>query len=224
MLTLVIANKLYSSWSMRPWLVLKHFGIPFEEVTIPLRQPDSREKVLKYSPSGKVPALVTPHGTVWESMAIIEYLADAYPDKAIWPTDPAARAHARAISNEMHGGFQTIRQSCPMHMGARFRTPEITVPLQANIDRIEEIWAQARTQFRTSGSFLYGPFTAADAMYAPVVCRMAGYQLPVSDATRVYMNSVQAHPAYIAWRAAALKEEWTIADYASGHTLLETYR
>ncbi len=126
MLKLVIANKLYSSWSLRPWMVLSAFEIPFEEIVIPLRQPDSRSRLLEYSPSGKLPALIDGDVTVWESLAIVEYLAEKFPDRAIWPRDGKARAHARAISNEMHGGFQTLRQGCPMHLGARFATPPLT--------------------------------------------------------------------------------------------------
>src|SRR5690242_15028446 len=120
MLKLVIANKLYSSWSLRPWMVLKTFGIPFEEIQIPLRLPDSRSRLLEYSPSGKVPVLIDDDVTVWESLAIIDYLAEAYPELPIWPRDRKARAHARSVSSEMHSGFQALRQACPMHLGARF--------------------------------------------------------------------------------------------------------
>ncbi|MGQ0457000.1 MAG: glutathione S-transferase family protein [Hyphomicrobium sp.] len=224
MLKLVIANKAYSSWSLRPWLVMRAFAIPFEELLIPLRQPDSRSRVLEVSPSGKVPALITPDQTVWESLAIIEYLAESHPDKAIWPRDHIARADARAISNEMHGGFQALRQGCPMDVTARYQTPEMTDALKANVDRVEEIWAQARARFGAAGSFLYGAFSAADAMYAPVATRLESYQIPVSNATRRYMDAVLAHPDVVAWRDAALKEPWTIADYANGHTLLQSYR
>ncbi|MFN0218421.1 MAG: glutathione S-transferase family protein [Hyphomicrobium sp.] len=224
MLKLVIANKVYSSWSMRPWLVMRAFAIPFEEIIIPLRQPDSRARVLEVSPSGKVPALVTPDQTVWESLAIIEYLAEAHPDKAIWPIDRVARADARAISNEMHGGFQTLRQGCPMNLGARYATPEMTDPLKANIDRIQEIWAETRARFGAEGPFLYGAYSAADAMYAPVATRLQSYQIPVSAATQQYMDAIFAHPTFVEWRNAALKETWTIADYAAGHVLIESYR
>jgi len=224
MLKLIIANKLYSSWSLRPWLVLKVFGIPFEEIQIPLRTPESRSRVLEYSPSGKVPALLDGDTTVWESMAIIEYLAEKFADRPIWPRDGKARAHARAISNEMHAGFQALRQGCPMHLGARFATPELTEPLKANVDRVEDIWSEARNRFSGgSGPFLYGAFSAADAMYAPVVTRLDTFQIPVRETTRAYMDAVLAHPAYLEWRGSALKEPWTIADYASGHTLIESF-
>jgi glutathione S-transferase len=223
MLKLVIGNKLYSSWSLRPWLVLSHFGIPFEEEIIPLRMSDSRERMLEYSPSGKVPALIDGDVTVWESLAIIEYLAEKYPDLAIWPKNGNARAHARAISNEMHSGFQALRQACPMHLGARFATPPITEALQASIDRVEDIWSEARNRFGGGQPFLYGAFSAADAMYAPVVMRFEGYQIPVRESTRAYMDAVLALPSFVTWRDAALAEPWSIPEYSAGHTLVESF-
>ncbi len=223
MLKLVIANKLYSSWSFRPWMVLMAFDIPFEEIIIPLRTPESRARVLEYSPSGKVPALIDGPLTVWESLAIIEYIAETYPDRAIWPRLMSARAHARATSNEMHGGFQTLRQSCPMNLAGRYKTPEMTAPLKANVDRIEEIWREARRLYGEEGPFLYGQFSAADAMYAPVVSRFETYAIPVAHDTRTYMEAVKAHPAFVAWRTQALDPAWMIPDYDTGHTLVESY-
>jgi glutathione S-transferase len=224
MLKLVIANKLYSSWSLRPWMVMRAFAIPFEEISIPLRQSDSRARVLEYSPSGKVPALVDGDLVVWESLAIIEYLAELYPDKRIWPEDRIARAHARAVSNEMHGGFQALRQLCPMNLGGRYETPELIDALKANVSRVEDIWRETRRAFGASGDFLFGAFCAADAMYVPVVTRLDTYQIPVQTDTRAYMDSVLAHPAFIEWRTAALTEPWLIADYDAGYTLVEAYR
>jgi glutathione S-transferase len=223
MLKLVVANKLYSSWSLRPWAVLKAFDIPFEEIVIPLRQQDSRERLLEYSPSGKVPVLVHGDVIVWESMAIIEYLAEAFPDHAVWPREAKARAHARAIANEMHGGFQPLRQACPMHLGARFATPPLTDSLKANIDRIEDIWSGARNRFGAGGPYLFGAFTAADAMYLPIVTRFETYGVPVREATRAYMDTMLAHPAFVDWRASALEEPWRISDYSVGHSLIESY-
>jgi glutathione S-transferase len=224
MMELVIANKLYSSWSMRPWLVLHAFAIPFEEIVIPLRTPESKAKLAQYSPSGKVPVLIDGDQSIWESLAIIEYLAENNANKTIWPKDKAARAHARAISNEMHGGFMPLRQGCPMNLGARFKTPEMTEALKANVDRVEQIWAETRQKFRNEGPLLFGDFTAADAMYAPVVSRLVSYQIPVKPGTRAYMDAVLAHPSFLAWKDAALKEPWSIEDYAAGHTIVETYR
>jgi glutathione S-transferase len=224
MLKLVIGNKLYSSWSLRPWLVLSAFSIPFEEIVVPLRTPESRSLMLEYSPSGKVPALVDGDVTVWESLSIIEYIAEKFPDLAIWPREGSARAHARSISNEMHAGFQPLRQGCPMHLGARFATPPITEALQASIDRVEDIWSEARNRFGNgTHPFLYGKFTAADAMYAPVVSRFESYQIPVRESTRAYMDAVLAYPPFVAWRDAALAEPWSIPDYAAGHTVVESF-
>lgn len=223
MLKLVMANKLYSSWSLRPWLVLSTFGIPFEEIIIPLRTPESRSRVLEYSPSGKVPALIDGEVTVWESLAIIEYLSEKFPDHAMWPRDDQARAHARSVAHEMHSGFQALRAGCPMHLGARFATPPLTEALRASIDRVEDIWSEARNRFAGGQPFLYGAFSAADAMYAPVVTRFDTYQIPVREATRVYMDAVLSHPAFVAWRDAALAEPWSIPDYATGHTLVESF-
>lgn len=224
MLKLVIANKLYSSWSLRPWLVLRAFQIPFEEIVIPLRQADSKAQVLTYSPSGKVPALVDDGQTIWDSLAIIEYIAESYPHLAIWPKDRAARAHARSISNEMHSGFQALRQGCPMDAGTRYQTPEINEGLKSNIDRVEAIWAEAQANHGGAGPYLYGAFSAADAMYAPIAFRLDGYAIPVSAASRRYIETILRHPDVAAWRAAALKEPWTISDYAAGHTAIETFR
>lgn len=224
MLQLTIANKLYSSWSMRPWLVLHAFKIPFREHIIPLRQETSKALLAEYAPSGKVPVLNDEGLQIWESLAIIEYLAEQYPDHMIWPRSRAARAHARAISNEMHGGFMPLRQGCPMNLGTRFKTPEMTEALKANVDRVEQIWAEAIKKYQSDGPFLYGSFTAADAMYAPVVTRLDSYQIPVRPETRAYMDAILAHPSMVAWKDAALIEPWSIEDYEAGHTIVENYR
>lgn len=203
---------------------MRAFGIPFEEIVVPLRQDDSKARLAVYSPSGKVPVLLDGDNSIWESLAIIEHLAECYPDKAIWPVDPAVRARARSISNEMHGGFMPLRQGCPMNIGAKFKTPAITPEMQANIERIEKIWSEARAKVAGDGPYLFGSFSAADAMYAPVATRFDSYQVPVSQGTRDYMTTILAHPAYAEWRASALTEPWTIADYGAGHTPTETYR
>lgn len=217
-----LANKKYSSWSMRPWLVLHAFGIPFDETVVPLKQADTKERIAAVSPSGKVPALVDGEVSVWESLAIIEYLAEKYPDKNIWPADRVARAHARAIANEMHGGFMPLRQACPMNLAKRFKTPTMIDDLAANLARIGDIWRSTRARFGKDGPFLFGAFNAVDAMYAPVVTRFETYGLPVAPDSRAYMRAVQAHPSFLAWRRAGLAEPWTIDDYEAGHTALET--
>lgn len=223
MLRLILANKLYSSWSLRPWLVMRAFDIPFEETIIPLREADSKAAILKFSPSGKVPALIDGDITVWESLAIIEYLAEKFPGRGIWPESVAARAEARSVSNEMHGGFAPLRQALPMFLGKRYKTPRLAEDVKANVARVETLWRDTRADFAGSGPFLFGDFTAADAMYAPVVTRFDTYQIPVARDTRAYMTAMLAHPAYEAWRTAALKETWRIADYDAGHEAVETY-
>ena len=218
---LYLANKLYSSWSMRPWLAMHAAGLGFEETVIPLKRDDTRTRILAVSPSGKLPLLVDGDVAVWESLAIIEYVAEKFPDAGIWPRDRASRAHARAISNEMHGGFMPLRQACSMNLGKRMATPPLSDDLKANIARIEDIWRGARTRFGKGGDYLYGRFSAADAMYAPVVTRFETYGLPVAADTRAYMDAVIAHPSFRAWREAAFAEPWTISEYEAGHTVLE---
>ena len=219
---LIIANKLYSSWSMRPWLVMREVGLDFEETVIPLRQPDTAERIAQYSPSGKVPVLIDGDVKVWESLAIISFLADKFPDKPIWPDGMVARAHAKSISMEMHGGFQALRQTCPMHLGKRFQTPEMTDDLKANVDRVEEIWRETGQRFGAGGPYLYGAkFTAADAMFAPVAARLDSYSFSVAEDTRAYIDAIYAHPGFVEWRAAAFKEPWAIPAYEEGLTVVE---
>jgi len=207
-LTLVIGNKNYSSWSLRPWIAMKVAGIPFEEIQIPLYEPGSRERMLEYSPAGKVPILIDGDQRVWESLAILEHLAERFPEARLWPADRRARSHARAVASEMHGGFQPLRQNCTMNLWlpvkARPQPPEVL----ANVARIEQMWADCRARFGQSGPFLFGAFGAADAMYAPVVARFNTYGLPVSAKTRAYMDAVMALPAWREWYDAAMQEAW----------------
>ncbi len=220
---LTIANKLYSSWSARPWLVMKAFDIPFEETVIPLYQVDSKARILEVSPTGKVPCLTDGDVKVWESLAIIEYLAETFPEKPIWPRDPKARAHARAAASEMHAGFQALRSSCPMNLGKRFarkdRGPEVAV----DVARVSAVWKEARRAYGSDGPYLYGHFSAADAMFAPVVTRLDTYQFDLDGDTRAYMDSVLSHPAFVAWRQAALQEPWHLPHYEEGETPVEIF-
>ncbi|MGD0642872.1 MAG: glutathione S-transferase family protein, partial [Roseiarcus sp.] len=179
-LKLVIANKAYSSWSLRPWILLAHFKIPFEEVVIPLDRPETRGLILEHSPTGKVPALRDGAITVWESLAIVEYVAEIYPQKAIWPRAKAARAHARALSSEMHAGYQALRQHCPTQFRRPARRIALSEAVEADVARVEAAWAHARETFGKAGPFLFGKFCAADAMFAPVVNRFHTYDVPVS--------------------------------------------
>ena len=218
-----IANKLYSSWSLRPWLAMTALGIPFEETVIPMYFPDSKARMLAVSPTAKMPCLADGDVTVWESLAILEYLAEKFPEKGVWPKDAKSRAHARAVSSEMHAGFQSLRQACPMNLGKRFTPKDLGPDVAVNVQRLEALWAEARGRFGSGGAFLYGSFSAADAMYAPVVTRLDTYQIKVSASTRTYMDAILQHPAFVKWRTEALAEPWSVAHYETGWTAAEVF-
>jgi glutathione S-transferase len=215
--TLVIANKNYSSWSLRGWLALKHVGVPFQEVVVPLRQPDTRATILRYSPSGKAPCLIhRTNGetvTVWESLAIGEYLAEQFPTAGLWPADAAARAHARSIAHEMHGGFVPLRRAMPMNIRLSLPGYGMADGVQEDINRIEAIWRETRNRFGAGGALLFGSFTMADAMFAPVALRFRSYGVPLGDDATAYMNALLAMPAMKDWMAAAESEPWMIPDF-----------
>jgi glutathione S-transferase len=205
-LALVIGNKAYSSWSLRPWLLLKQVGIEFEEIRVSLYAEDARQTLLQHSPSGKVPVLKDAGLTVWDSLAICEYLAEKHPQKQLWPAQTAARAHARAISAEMHSGFTNLRSQMPMNVRRTFpdraRTPEVV----AEIARIEAIWNACRMRHGAHGPFLFGTFCIADAMYAPVVSRLRTYGVDLGGAAGQYAQTLHALPAMQEWIAAAHAE------------------
>jgi len=207
-LELIMGNKNYSSWSLRPWIAMKVAGIAFEETVIPLYEPGSRSQVLKYSPAGRVPVLIDDGQPIWESLAILEYLAEKFPRAGLWPADPRARSHARVVANEMHGGFQALRRNCPMNMWLPPKQRPQPDEAMVDLRRIDALWSDCRARFGQSGAFLFGGFGAADAMYAPVVSRLHSYGLQVGGVARAYMDAVMALPAWAAWRDAALKEPW----------------
>jgi glutathione S-transferase len=209
-LHLVIGNKNYSSWSMRPWIALRVANIAFEETVIPLYEPESAGKILKFSPAGKVPILIDGDVRVWESLAILEYLAEKFPAAGLWPKDAAARAHARAIASEMHAGFVALRRECTMNMWYPPKKRELSAEATGNVKRIDEIWSECRARAPAGGPFLFGAFSAADAMYAPVVSRFHTYVIDVSAESRAYMAAVMALPAWREWFGAALKEPWVM--------------
>jgi glutathione S-transferase len=211
-LKLVIGNKNYSSWSMRPWLALRANDIPFEEMFIPLYTGAAdKQKILDVSRSGKVPILVDGDVTVWDSLAIIEYLAERFPDKRLWPEDPVRRAHARSVSAEMHSGFAALRNECGMNLHRPVRGIELSAEARANIARVQDIWADCRK--RSGGPFLFGAFGAADAMFAPVVHRLRTYAVAVSQETQAYMETMMALPAFAEWTRAGLAETLVIAKF-----------
>jgi glutathione S-transferase len=209
-LTLIIGNKNYSSWSLRPWIAMRQAGIDFTEEVIPLYQPGSRERVLKYSPAGKVPVLFDGDMVIWESLAILEHLAERFPASGLWPREPAARAHARAISAEMHAGFAALRNHCPMNMRRPPKARALTPEVAEDVKRIEAIWADSRARFGRSGPFLLGAFCAGDAMYAPVVSRFSSYAIPVGAPARAYMQTMMGLPVWKEWAAAATVEPWVM--------------
>jgi glutathione S-transferase len=221
--TLVIANKLYSSWSLRPWLLLKQFGIPFDEILIPLDLPDTKQKVLKHSPAGKVPILVDGEATVWESIAIMEYAGDAL-GAPVWPQDRAARAMARSVAAEMHAGFFALRSACPMNLGKKYAAKDRGEAVARDVARFSEIVRQARERFGKGGPFLFGAFSAADAMYAPLVTRLDTYSVDLDATTRAYADAILALPAFREWRAAALQETWIVDADEVDEEPVEDYR
>jgi len=206
---LIIGNKNYSSWSLRPWIAMTAAGIPFEETVIPLYEPGSAEAILRHSPAGKVPVLIDGGIHVWESLAILDYLAELYPDAGLWPDDRAARALARSIASEMHAGFLPLRRACPMNFWLVPKPRPIPGDATANVRRIDAIWSGCVQRY--GGPFLFGPrFGAADAMYAPVVARFFNYGVAVTPPARAYMQAVMTTPAWLAWRVAALRETWVM--------------
>jgi glutathione S-transferase len=208
--TLVIGNKNYSSWSLRPWLLLKHLGVAFEEILVPLDRPSTREDLEKHSPSARVPVLRHGDLTVWDSLAICEYLAEL--TGRGWPAAPAARAVARAVSAEMHSGFTTLRSLWPMNARARNRRTAMTAALEADIERIDQIWNDCRARFGAAGPWLFGEYSIADAMFAPVVLRFNTYgAAAVSPTVRWYMASVLEDGPLQEWLQAAKRESWTNA-------------
>jgi glutathione S-transferase len=209
-LTLVIGNKNYSSWSMRPWLALAQHKIPFEEVLIPLHQPDNEAKIKNYSPAGKVPVLLDGEARLWESIAILVHLGERFAEAKLWPGEPAARAHARAIAAEMHAGFTHLRRHCPMNLWRPVERMALTPEVEADVKRVTEIWRGARERFGAGGDFLFGEFSAADCMYAPVAARIRTYAIPVDKVSAAYVQAIHALPAFCSWREAALKETWVI--------------
>jgi glutathione S-transferase len=214
--TLALANKAYSSWSLRGWLALKLTGAEFDEVVIPLRQAETRAEILKYSPSGKLPALIDGNVVVWESLAIIEYLAEKFPQAGLWPADLAARAHGRAAASEMHGGFFTLRRAMPMNMRHTFPEARFDDDVGAEVNRIQAIWREAQRRFAGAcgeGPFLMGAFSAIDAMFAPVASRFASYPVDLESQAQAYVDAVNAHPLMIEWREAARAEPWITPEY-----------
>jgi len=215
-LHLVIGNKNYSSWSLRPWMALSMAHIPFDETVIPLYRPQAKKAITEHSAAGKVPVLHHGKLTVWESLAILEYLADMFPDRKLWPEGKAARVAARSAATEMHSGFAALRNACPMNLHRPRKAIALTDAAKADIARIDTLWRDCRRAYGRKGRFLFGGFSNADAMFAPVVTRFDTYDIKVSPESRAYMDAVLTTPTFRAWKAAALQETWTIASSEIG--------
>lgn len=211
-LTLVIGNKNYSSWSMRPWVLMKQLGIPFDEVKLRFQSDEWDAHIERWSPSRLVPVLWRGEQSVWDTLAIMETLHEWYPDKGIWPRDEAARAFARSASAEMHSGFRDLRTHMPMNIRALLPAKGMRPEVQANIDRIQHLWGEARRRFGKGGPFLFGAFGAADAMFAPVVMRFRTYGVALDPNSRQYLETMLDAPGVRAWIDEALKEKEVIAE------------
>jgi glutathione S-transferase len=206
-LKLAIGNKNYSSWSMRPWLAMRATDIAFEEMLIPLYTGDAdKQRILAVTGSGKVPALVDGDLTIWDSLAIMEYLAERFPEAGLWPADRAPRAHARSISAEMHSGFMALRNECGMNLHRPVGAIALSDDARANIARVQQIWTECRARYGQSGPFLFGAFGAADAMFAPVVHRFRTYAIAVTPPVQAYMDTMMALPAFQQWTREGLAE------------------
>lgn len=212
MFELYIGNKNYSSWSLRPWLLMKHFAIPFTEHMVSVAGRDYNAMLKPLAGNARVPCLHDNGFQVWESIAIAEYLAERHP--AMWPADAQARARARSISAEMHAGFVSLRTAMPMNLKLKLKGKPPTPEVQRDIDRLIEIWEEARTQFAVGdGPYLFGEFSVADAMYAPVVWRLHIYNVPLPPVAAAYSEAMRAHPAMQAWYAAGILEREAHAHY-----------
>jgi glutathione S-transferase len=206
LLVLVVASKHLSSWSLRPWLVVEHLGVPYREVVVPLRRPDTAERIRAHSPSGRLPALVDGETRVWDSLAICEYLAERHPAARLWPEDPATRAFARSIVCEMHAGFAALRQELPVDFRAAPVCRQPSPAAAADIARIRGIWRECRARYGAGGPFLFGHFTIADAFYAPVVGRFRTHGVALDGPEAAWADAIWALPAMQKWLGAAQAE------------------
>jgi len=210
--TLVVGNKNYSSWSLRGFLAARAAGVAFDEVLVRLSEPGSRAELLRHSPAGKVPVLKHGELAIWDSLAIIEYLAEIRPESGLWPSDVGARAHARAISAEMHSGFSALRAHMPMNLRKSLPGKGRGRDVADDIERIGAIWADCRTAYAEGGPFLFGRFGAADVMYTPVATRFRTYAVELDELCQAYVDAVLARPDFLAWHEAALEEPWAIPE------------
>jgi glutathione S-transferase len=210
--TLIVGNKNYSSWSLRGWLAVRAAAVDFDEVLVRLSEPGSRDELLRHSPAGKVPVLKHGARVIWDSLAIIEYLAEVRPEAGLWPAEPEARAHARSIAAEMHSGFQALRSSMPMNLRKSLPGKGRGRDVAEDIERIRAIWHACRERFGAAGPFLFGQFSAADVMYTPVATRFRTYAVELDQLCQDYADAALTRPDFLAWHAAALDERAVIAE------------
>ncbi len=211
MLHLVVGNKNYSSWSLRAWLALAEIGAPFDETVIPLYVDNWSEKILKHSKAGLVPILHDGDVTIWDSLAICEYLEERHP--ALWPVEGPARAHARSVSAEMHSGFTALRDAMPMNLRGVGRSVPISHEIDRDVRRLIEVWGECGTRFGGGNGYLYGDFTIADAMFAPVISRLITYGITLDGVAQAYSDTVWDSATMRTWRAASEAEPWVTEKY-----------
>jgi glutathione S-transferase len=213
---LIIGNKNYSSWSLRSWFLLTEAGIEFEEYRICLDVDNTAAEIARFSPSGQVPVLMLGEQPVWDTLAIAETVAERWPDKELWPSDPAARAHARCVSAEMHAGFPTLREAMPMNCRAMGRKVSLPDALAADIDRVLDIWSDCHRRYESQGNWLFGRFSVADAMFAPVVLRFRTYGINLPDSASNYPRRLLESESIQSWLAAAESEVEVIRSDETG--------
>ncbi|MEN8207403.1 MAG: glutathione S-transferase family protein [Pseudomonadota bacterium] len=211
-LELIIGNKNYSSWSLRPWIFMRHFGVEFRENRVPLFTDTTDRELAPYFSDYKVPVLRDGDFIIWDSLSILEYLSENYLDSQGWPTDTRARAFARSISAEMHSSFVNVRNELPMNCRKTFHDVALSAGAEKEIERIRQIWQKCRTMFGADGDWLFGRFSIADAMYAPVALRFAGYSIPLTGSEEAYVRTVLEHPAIVEWMAAGRQEKEVIEE------------
>ncbi|WP_076071143.1 glutathione S-transferase [Sphingomonas montana] len=215
MLNIVIGNRAYSSWSMRGWLAVRLSGLPFTETLLPMWSPewDAARATGPLALSGKVPTLIDGDVTLWDSLAIVEHLAEHTGRDRFWPADPAARARARSIAAEMHSGYPDLRRDCGMNVRRRYAPSPLAPATQGDVDRVVALWTEARTRFGTGGDYLFGDYGAADLMFAPVATRFRTYAVPLPAIADRYVDALLAHPHVAEWIAAAHAEPWVLDRY-----------
>ncbi len=213
MYKLVIGNKNYSSWSLRPWLLMKVAGLNFEEINVELYSEEGKKELFNYSGAGKVPVLIADDMTIWDSLAIVEYLAEQHPEKALWPLANDSRAIARSVTSEMHSSFMAVRSTLPMNCRLLKTVKNPPSDLQKDVDRICQIWRDCRNDYGEQGQFLFGSFSIVDAFYAPVVLRFHSYSIPVGEIEKAYINKVLSLPELQEWISTAKKEDTIVEAY-----------